>query len=109
MARELVGGKCRPRVSLGGEQVAASEREPAAVRKADGKPAAVSGCPRLGDRGVEQRPHFDIASAHSRESVACENQVASENHGLPAEPGGVLCPARIARLASSAPTTAGSF
>src|SRR6266498_397141 len=36
-------------------------RSPAAVRKADGKPAAVSGRPRLRDRGVEQRPHLDIA------------------------------------------------
>ena len=57
---ELGRGKCRPRVSLGGDQIAASEREPAAVAQADGKPAAVAGRPRLRDRGIEQRPHLGI-------------------------------------------------
>ena len=57
---ELGRGKRRPGVSLGGAQIAASEREPAAVGQADGKPAAVAGRPRLRDRGIEQRPHLGI-------------------------------------------------
>ena len=57
---ELGRGKRRAGVSLGGAQIAASEREPAAVGQADGEPAAVAGRPRLRDRGVEQRPQLRV-------------------------------------------------
>src|SRR5436305_179286 len=54
---ELGRGKCRACIYFGAAQIAASEREPAAARQAEGKPAAVAARPRLGDEGVEQRPH----------------------------------------------------
>ena len=48
-------------------------------------------------------------SAQRSENVVSENQVANENHGLPRDPPGALSPARSARVASSAPTSAGSL
>src|SRR6266571_9470173 len=58
--RKLGRFKRCPRVHLGGAQIAASQREPAAARQAHGKPAAVAGHARPRDRGIEQRPYLGI-------------------------------------------------
>ena len=57
---ELRRGKRRSGISFGGTQIAASERKPASIAQANGEPAAVSGLPRLGDRGLEQWPQLRI-------------------------------------------------
>jgi hypothetical protein len=51
----------RSGIFLGGVQVAATQREPAAVGEADVEPATVAGLPCLGGQGIEQRAHLRIA------------------------------------------------
>ena len=60
---ELGRGKRRPGVCLGGAQIAASEREPAADGQAHSEPGAVAGRPRLRDRGIEQRSQLSVPLA----------------------------------------------
>ena len=99
----------RARVGLGGAEIAAPQREPAAMREADREPAAVAGRARLGDRGVEQRAHLR-RTARPRSARPSPARTTSRTRTT------VARPRRRARVAQHrapqrepAPTSAGSF
>ena len=80
------------------------------IAQADGEPAAVAGRPRLRDRGIEQRPQLRVPlGPEKRERRLRKPRCEREPWPAVRDAAAALSPARSARVARSAPISAGSF